>query len=105
MTCAEKGIRRIRLGHQRWKTSSFVGKSSSFGTIQEYVHLEQVELRVDVDDGLPDPALGAAQAVSCNDHPPTYLRAAATICLNVGAKVAETADKLHLVACHQDMVG
>src|SRR6218665_2743121 len=80
MTCAEKGIRRIRLGHQRWKTSSFVGKSSSFGTIQEYVHLEQVELRVDVDDGLPDPALEAAQPVSCNDHPPTYLRAAATIC-------------------------
>lgn len=53
----------------------------------------------------PDPALETALAVSCNGHSPTYLRTAESICLNIGAKVAENVDEFHFVDRYQEMVG
>jgi len=84
------------------------GECPGFGAIQEdwkNVRLEQAELCVNTDTGLPDHALEAAHAVSRDGNTPTYLRPAAPVRLHMGAKIAKTADELHLVACHQDMVG
>jgi len=67
------------------------GEFLGFGAIQEdwqNVRLEQAKLCVDTDAGLPNPALGAAHAV------------AALVRL-----LSETADKLHMVARHQNMIG
>ena len=60
---------------------------------------------VNTDTGLPNPALEAAHAVSCDGNTPTYLRTGAPVCLHMGAKIAGTADELQLVAGHQDMIG
>src|SRR6218665_1127260 len=56
------------------------GECPGFGAIQEdwkNVCLEQAELCVNTDTSLPNPALEAAHAVSCDGNTPTYLRTAA----------------------------
>src|SRR6218665_3252072 len=71
------------------------GECPGFGAIQEdwkNVHLEQAELCVDTDTGLPDPAMEAAHAVSRDGNTPTYLRIPAPVRLHMGAKIARIAD-------------
>src|SRR6218665_1323450 len=98
--CTEKGMHRVRLRYQCWKTSSFVFKALvSVHVSTPYRRTGNtyiVNRQSFVSKWMPDfqiPWLEVAHAVICDAHALTKIRAATTIRLHVGAKVTETIDE------------
>jgi len=99
-------LSQVRWGHPMglfqflWEGPIIAFRALAWSCTVSQVELKQVELCVRADTGLPNPRLDAAHAATRNGHTSTYFRAATTVRLHMGAKIAESMDKLHLVARH-----